>query len=99
VGLGSAKLFGGERRLLRFAAPGICFALNIPRDSASPAFMAFMDGLIVELGGIPNIAKDSRLPGAVVRATYRGFDEFRSGVHGHDPRRLFQSELSQRLGI
>jgi decaprenylphospho-beta-D-ribofuranose 2-oxidase len=35
----------------------------------------------------------------VVRRCYPGYQEFRDKIHAYDPERLFQSELSQRLGL
>lgn len=99
VTLASAKLFKGRPELLRFTGDGVCFALNLPRTAGSPAFLAFLDGLLVELGGIPNIIKDSRLPRAVVEACYPEVERFRGQLRAFDPRRLYRSELSGRLGL
>lgn len=97
--LASAKLFRGQPELLRFTGEGICFALNFPRTPQSPAFLTFLDELIVSLGGIPNIIKDSRLPRSVVDACYPGVERFRNQLCAFDPKRLFCSELSERLGL
>ena len=99
VTLASAKLFAGASDLLRFTGDGICIALNIPRDSRSLAFLADMDRLILTVGGRPNIIKDSRLPKAVVEATYPEFERFRAILCRWDTERLFRSELSTRLGL
>lgn len=99
VTLGSAKAFGGSRELLRFTGEGVCFALNFPRSDTSQGFMSFLDDRMVELGGIPNIIKDSRLPRKVIDACYPGAGAFRSMLHAYDPRRIFRSELSERLGL
>jgi decaprenylphospho-beta-D-ribofuranose 2-oxidase len=53
----------------------------------------------VEVGGIPNIVKDSRLTQAVVRACYPDYDQFRHGVRAFDRHRTFKSELSERLEL
>jgi decaprenylphospho-beta-D-ribofuranose 2-oxidase len=99
VTLASAKLFAGPFDLLRFAGDGVCFAINIPRGSRSMAFLADMDRLIITTGGHPNIIKDSRLPKAVVEATYPDFEQFRAILHRWDETRVFRSELSARLGL
>jgi decaprenylphospho-beta-D-ribofuranose 2-oxidase len=99
VTLASAKLFGGQRELLRFTGEGICFALNFPRTSEASSFLTFLDELVVTLGGIPNIIKDSRLPRSVLEACYPEVQRFRDQLHVFDPKHLFRSELSERLGL
>ena len=99
ITLASAKAFAGPRELLRFTGEGICFALNFPRGEVAHEFMAFLDERVIALGGVPNIIKDSRLPRAVVDACYPGADEFRAARHAFDPKRMFRSELSERLDL
>lgn len=99
ITLASAKCFGGSRKLLRFSGEGLCFALNVPRDMHAPAFLQFLDRLLPQVGGIPNVIKDSRLPRSVVDACYAEADSFRSQLEAFDPKRRFRSELSTRLGL
>lgn len=99
ITLASAKAFAGTPELLRFRGDGICLALNLPRSRSSLNSMAFLDALVIALGGVPNIIKDSRLPRAVVDACFPGADRFRSALHTFDPHRMFRSELSERLGL
>lgn len=99
ITLASAKAFDGPRELLRFTGAGVCFALNFPRDEVAHEFMSFLDERVIALGGAPNIIKDSRLPRAVVDACYPGVDEFRAALRAFDPKRMFRSELSERLGL
>ncbi|CAO3383410.1 FAD-binding oxidoreductase [Azospirillum argentinense] len=99
IALASGKLFAGDSDLLRFSGSGICFAVNLPRRPGSAEVMGRLDRLMLELGGRPNIIKDSRLPRAVVEAAYPDCDRFRSILRDWDPGRLFRSELSERLGL
>lgn len=99
VTLASAKLFRGQPELLRFTGEGPCFALNFPHTPETSTFLAFLDELVISLGGIPNIIKDSRLPRSVVEACYPGAQRFRDQLRTFDPKRLFRSELSERLGL
>lgn len=99
ITLASAKAFDGRRELLRFTGKGVCLALNFPRCETAKEFMAFLDERVIALGGVPSIIKDSRLPRAVVDACYPGADEFRTALRAFDPRRLFRSELSDRLSL
>ena len=99
VTLASAKIFRGRDELLRFTGEGVCFALNFPQGRKGAAFMKFLDQLIMELGGKPNIIKDSRLPREVVDKTYPEAELFRQKLRKFDPKRLYRSELSERLNL
>jgi decaprenylphospho-beta-D-ribofuranose 2-oxidase len=97
--LGSLKLFRGTRRLLNFGGDGICVAIDVPRQARSSELLADLDALMLEAGGIPNISKDSRLPGRVVAAAYAGYGEFKERLRAFDPDRRMQSALRTRLDV
>jgi decaprenylphospho-beta-D-ribofuranose 2-oxidase len=99
ITLASAKMFDGPRELLRFTGEGVCLALNFPRGKVAHEFLPFLDERVMALGGVPNIIKDSRLPRTVVDACYPGASEFRTALRSFDPKRMFRSELSERLGL
>lgn len=99
ITLASGKLFAGQQDLLRFSGNGICFALNFARSAESPKFLAYLDKLLLECGGIPNIIKDSRLPLEIVQSAYPEYDKFRRLLREFDPQRIYKSELSERLGL
>jgi decaprenylphospho-beta-D-ribofuranose 2-oxidase len=99
VALASCKLFSGTQSLLRFDGSGICIALDFSRDRNSDAFARFLDELTVRYGGIPNISKDSRLPAAVVEQAYPEYQRFRESLRAWDPKRLYRSEVSERLQL
>ena len=100
ITLASCKLFEGERRHLRFDGSGLCIALDFPRMAESERLAAFLDALVLEAGGLPNIIKDSRLPLATARACYsEGYDDFRRKLRAFDPRRVYRSEISERLEL
>lgn len=100
VTLASLKLFRGERSLLNFSGVGICLALDTPNSANSIGLFSRLDDITISVGGIANIAKDSRLSAATVRAMYgNGYDQFRSALHAYDPDAHFQSELRRRLDV
>jgi len=78
---------------------GICFTLNFPRCAAGASFIQYLDRLTIELGLIPYIVKDSRLPLAVVKHAYKQYDQFKAQLRGYDRERLYRSELSNRLEL
>jgi FAD/FMN-containing dehydrogenase len=62
-------------------------------------FAEFLDALAIHCGAQPNLIKDSRLPAAVVSATYTEYERFRKLLRAFDPNRSFRSELSDRLNL
>lgn len=99
ITLASAKIFGGESRLLRFNGEGVCLALDFPRDRNAAEMLAFLDTLMLRVHARPNIIKDSRLPREIVEQTYPEIALFRKQRSAFDPERRFRSEVSERLGL
>jgi decaprenylphospho-beta-D-ribofuranose 2-oxidase len=77
----------------------VCLALDFPRGPRGQRFAAFLDRLTCDLGGLPNIIKDSRLPRAVVEACYPEHEAFRQQLRRLDPERIYRSEVAERLGL
>jgi len=97
--LASCKLFAGSGGLLRFDGAGVGFAIDFARTPASDRFADFLDHLACDLGALPNLIKDSRLPQWVAARCYPAYDEFRLELRRFDDRRLYRSELSTRLAL
>jgi decaprenylphospho-beta-D-ribofuranose 2-oxidase len=97
--LGSFKLFGGRRQLLRYDGEGISFSCELPRCRGSLALLADMDRLNNVHGAYTNLIKDSRISAETARAQYPEYDAFKTALHRFDPGRLFVSELSERLNL
>jgi decaprenylphospho-beta-D-ribofuranose 2-oxidase len=99
ITLASTKYFKGENTFLRFTGNGFCFSLNFPRCNKSINFLKFLDKKVIEFGGTPNIIKDSRLPKCIVDLSFPQVDIFRKELQAFDPKKIFRSELSSRLGL
>lgn len=99
ITLASAKIFSGPQSLIRFSGEGVCFALNFLRSRQAYVLLDWLDRNLVSYGGIPNLIKDSRLPRQIAEACYPEIDEFRMKLRNFDPKRLFRSEMSERLGL
>jgi decaprenylphospho-beta-D-ribofuranose 2-oxidase len=99
VTLASCKLFRGVPSLVRFDGEGLCLALDFPRDGRSASLATDLDRLGMDLGVVPNVAKDSRLSSGAARAGLPGFEEFRGRLLAWDPDRLYRSALSERLEL
>ena len=95
----SVKAFTGRQRSLSQSGSGLLLALDLARTPACPSFLDALDRLVLATGAQPNVAKDSRLPQALARAAIPAYDSFSQVVRQLDPARLWQSELSRRLGL
>ncbi len=98
--LASIKTFRGERSLLNFSGNGICLSVDTPNTPAAGSLFARLDEMTIELGGIGNISKDSRLSAKTIHAMYGAhYEEFRSALRNYDPEQHFQSELRRRIDV
>jgi decaprenylphospho-beta-D-ribofuranose 2-oxidase len=99
ISFAALKLFAGTNDLVRFNGTGLSVAIHLPRTSSSARFLEAVDRATIEVGGRPNVIKDSRLPRAVVEATYAECDRFRAILRAWDPKRIFRSALSSGLAL
>ena len=95
------KRFGeGDAGLLSFPAPGWTLALDFPaRTPGLGPLLDRLDELVVENGGRVYLAKDSRVPAAVLEEMYPRLPEFRKLRAEIDPSGALASDLSRRLGL
>ena len=95
----SLKHFAGRQQSLSMSGKGILFALDLARAAPTARFIAALDTLALKVGAQPNVSKDSRLPAEVASRALPFFASFGEKIHALDPERLYQSELSFRLGL
>ncbi|MFA5171973.1 MAG: FAD-binding oxidoreductase [Sulfuriferula sp.] len=95
----SLKMFRGKQTSLSMTGEGYLIALNFYQTSKLSNFLMLIDQLVIETGAQPNLSKDSRVSKVVVSQTLPNYAEFKSRLQFFDPARLFQSELSNRIGL
>jgi len=95
------KRFGeGDQGPLSFPAPGWTLALDFPaRTPGLGPLLDQLDQLVVRNGGRVYLAKDSRVPAAVLEEMYPRLPEFRKLRAEIDPAGVLASDLSRRLGL
>jgi decaprenylphospho-beta-D-ribofuranose 2-oxidase len=99
VGLASLKLFRGVQRWLRFNGNGVCLAIDVPAGERARRFFAAMDQLTLDVAGVVNVAKDSRLSAEFARRAFPEYDRFRAALAARDPKRRMQSKLRERIDV
>lgn len=95
----SLKMFHGKQVSLSMAGEGYLIAVNFYRNSKLSEFLELIDQLVIETGAQPNLSKDSRISRAVVSQTLPNYAGFKSRLQAFDPLRVYQSELSNRIGV
>lgn len=94
------KRFGAEGEgMLSFPRPGWTLALDLPVRSGLTDLLAQLDRIVLDAGGRLYLAKDSRMPAALLDAGYPRLDEFRAVRRRIDPDGRLATDLSRRLGL
>ena len=95
----SLKNMSGEQKFLRFEDKKICITFDYVNNNSSLLFMSEIDKLYNKYEILPSIIKDSRLSKEVFMKTYKNLKEFKDRLYKFDRKRVYKSEVSNRLGI
>ena len=93
------KLLGKGEHLLSFPMEGYTLALDIPVTKNLFGLLDELDRIVIAHGGRLYLAKDARMAAETFNKGYPAADEFRRRKWQFDPRGIFQSRQSKRLGI
>ena len=85
---------------LSFPRSGWTVAADLPASASGLGrLLDQLDEQIADVGGRVYLAKDARLAPTVVERMYPDLDGWRKARHELDPREVFVSDLSRRLGL
>ena len=93
------KLFNGKQKLLHFSDEGLSIILNLKHCNSTLKFLKKLDDMVISYKALPYIVKDSRLTKEVVEQCYPEYYVFKEILNEIDPKRIFKSELSERMNL
>lgn len=84
---------------LVFPQDGLSVALDIPIQPATMEMLDQLDDIVETYNGRVNLVKDSRLPRKRFKNMYPDYETWRLMKEKYDPKGIFVSDLSRRLGL
>ena len=95
----SLKKMSGKQKYLRFEDNKICLTFDMVRNKKNAHFLNEMYKLYIKYNVIPSIIKDSNLDKETFNKCFKEADIFREELKKFDPKRIYKSELSNKLNI
>jgi decaprenylphospho-beta-D-ribofuranose 2-oxidase len=95
----SLKRMSGEQKYLRFEDNKICLTFDVVRNNKNTLFLNELYKLYVKYNVVPSVIKDSNLDKDTFNSCYKEADIFREKLKKFDPKRMYRSDLSDRLNI
>lgn len=99
ITLFSIKAMSGKHEYLRFEGNKICLTFDVVNKIKNLNFINELDKLYVKYKVIPSIIKDSRIKKEIFNKCYIFADKFRDDLRKFDSKRIYRSELSDRLDL
>tara|TARA_Y100000816_G_scaffold291148_1_gene281622 strand:- start:1496 stop:2824 length:1329 start_codon:yes stop_codon:yes gene_type:complete len=99
ITLFSLKNMQGEHKNLRFEDNSVCISFDFTNTKKNIEFMILVDKLCIKYKAIPSIIKDSRLDKKTVSACYVQYEDFKDRLKKYDNKRVYQSAISNKLGL
>ena len=95
----SLKKMSGKQKYLRFEDNKICLTFDMVSNKKNTHFLNEIYKLYIKYNVLPSIIKDSNLDKETFNRCYKEADIFREKLKKFDPKRLYRSELSDKLNI
>jgi decaprenylphospho-beta-D-ribofuranose 2-oxidase len=95
----SLKKISGKQKYLRFEDNKICLTFDMVSNKKNTHFLNEIYKLYIKYNVLPSIIKDSNLDKETFNRCYKEADIFREKLKKFDPKRLYRSELSDKLNI
>ena len=84
---------------MRFEDNKICLTFDMVRNNKSALFLNKLYELYIKYNVVPSVIKDSNLDKDTFDNCYKEADTFREKLKEFDPKRIYRSDLSDRLNI
>ena len=91
------KPFSGNQKYLRYSSSGVSMTLNFQRSPITKKTLSKLDDILISYGAIINIIKGSSKQ--VVQTCFPEYYKFIEDLKKFDPRRIYKSDLSEKLGL
>lgn len=91
------KPFHGKQKYLRYSDSGITMALDFQRSPITTKMFSKLDDIIISYGAIPNIVKGPSK--RIVQNCFPEYHKFIDDLKKFDPRRIYKSDMSEKLGL
>ena len=99
ITLFSLKKMSGEQKYLRFEDNKICLTFDMVKNNQNTFFLNELYKLYTKYEVLPSLIKDSNLDKNTFNNCYKEADIFREKLKKFDPKRIYRSDLSDRLNI
>ena len=99
ITLFSIKNMSGKQNYLRFEDNRICLTFDFVNNKKNVQFLELIDNLCIKHKALPSIIKDSRISESTINKCYEYVNSFRNDLIKFDKKRIYRSELSDRLAL
>ena len=93
------KMGPANSNFLSFPAPGFTLALDFKFERSLFPLLEQLDDIVLAYGGRLYLAKDARMNEKVFKAGYPDWEKFAEIKYKFDPKSLFASQQSDRIGL
>ena len=93
------KFVRGNDNYLSFPEAGYTLAMDFKRDATLLPMLDELDEIVLSYEGRQYLAKDARMSEQVFKKSYKNWEKFISVKAKYDPKNIFASQQSRRLGL